>query len=90
MLWSKKKKIYSIMNGSDAIDERNTSSAMIDFHPHWMKFGDVIGGVSDGFLICLGVYITVVGFVGFLGNSAVVYVICRLISSLMHGRMNGY
>ena len=68
------------MNGSDVTDQRNTSSAMINFHPHWQRFSDVIGGVSGGFLICLGVYMTLVGFVGSLGNSAVVYVICRLLS----------
>jgi hypothetical protein len=44
------------------------------FHPHWLRYRDVIDGAPDWFISGIGIYITVVCLAGIVGNIAVISV----------------
>jgi hypothetical protein len=54
-----------------------TENDELYFHPHWLRYADVIDGAPEWFISGIGVYITVVCIAGFLGNVAVVSVFFR-------------
>ncbi|ESN97273.1 hypothetical protein HELRODRAFT_129809, partial [Helobdella robusta] len=49
-------------------------------HPHWWRYKAEIETTSEIFFLFLGIYITVVGFLGIVGNSTVIYIFCSTAS----------
>ena len=46
-------------------------------HPHWQKYRDVIDSAPDALIYGLGVYITLVCFVGIAGNAVAMFIFSR-------------
>ena len=46
-------------------------------HPHWRQYRELINSAPPAFLYSLGAFITVVGFLGIIGNLTVIWIFLR-------------
>ena len=72
--WNSSLSYFNLSNTTFPTTPRRYDEHGLYLHPHWDQYREVIDEAPGEFMILLGIYITLVAFIGTFGNLIVLYV----------------